>query len=328
MCWLTPLPIYVTMLSIIWHIFDGGGKRRSDLESTKQLKGIVAAMVTPFNADETLDEKGLRTVVRFLVERGVHGLFPAGSQGEFYVLTAGERCRVLETTLEAAEGKAFVVAHVGAMTTRETIDLAHHAETVGADAIAAVTPFFVSPSQEELYHHYAALALAVSLPVLAYNNPGRTGVNLLPETVARLAQDVPNFAGIKDSGGDVTQFAEYIRLCPPGFRAFMGRDSLVFAGLAHGAAGAVMATANVVPELAVSIYDAVTARDFVRGHELQRLLFPLRSAFKLGTFPVVIKEAMKMIGLPAGPTRRPVGPLSDKARARLRDLLEQVGATG
>ena len=294
----------------------------------KRFKGIVAAMVTPFNDDESLDEGGLCAVVRFLIERGVHGLFPAGSQGEFYALTADERRRVLEVTLEAAENRVFVMAHVGAMTTREAMALARHAESAGADALSAVTPFFVRPSQEELYRHYVALASAVGLPVLAYNNPGRTGVNLLPTTVVRLAHDVPNFVGIKDSSGDLTQFVEYIRLCPSGFQAFMGRDSLIFAGLAHGAAGAVAATANVVPELAVSIYDAVEARDFVRGHELQRLLLPLRQAFDLGSFPAVVKEAMQIIGLPAGPTRRPVGPLSEEARARLREVLEQVGATG
>lgn len=297
------------------------------MEDKKRLKGIVVAMVTPFNDDESLDEEGLRTVVRFLVGRGVHGLFPAGSQGEFYALTVDERRRVLEITIEAAGGQAFVLAHVGAVTTREAVALARHAEAAGADALSAITPFFVEPSPEELYCYYVELALAVSLPVLAYNNPGRTGVNLLPATVARVAGEALNFAGIKDSSGDLTQFAEYIRLCPPGFQAFMGCDSLVFAGLAHGAVGAVMATANVVPELAVSIYDAVAARDYARAHELQRLLAPLRLAFGLGSFPVMIKEAMQMIGLPAGPARRPVGPLSDEARARLREVLRQVGAT-
>jgi 4-hydroxy-tetrahydrodipicolinate synthase len=298
------------------------------LKRGKRLEGIVVAMVTPFNDDESLDEEGLCAVVRFLVERGVHGLFPAGSQGEFYALASDERRRVLEVTLEAAEDRVFVMAHAGAVTTRETMALARHAEAAGADALSAITPFFVKPSQEELYRHYVTLASAVGLPVLAYNNPGRTGVNLQPATAARIAGDAPNFVGIKDSGGDLAQFAEYIRRCPPSFRAFMGRDSLVFAGLAHGAAGAVTATANVVPELAVSIYDAVAARDFARGRELQRLLSPLRLAFDLGSFPVVVKEAMHMIGLPAGPTRRPVEPLSHEARARLREVLEKVGATG
>ncbi len=296
------------------------------MQSKKRIEGIIVAVVTPFNDDESLDEAGLRAVVRFLVERGVHGLLPAGSQGEFYALTADERRRVLEVTLEAAEGRTLVMAHVGATTTQESIALARHAEAAGADAIAAITPFFVKPSPDELYRHYMTLASAVSLPLLAYNNPDLTGVNLLPATAARLARDAINFVGLKDTSGDVSQFAEYVRLCPSGFRAFIGRDMLIFAGLAQGGAGAVSASANVVPELVVGIYDAVAAHDFVRGRELQRLLAPLRLAFELGTFPVVIKEAMRLIGLPAGPTRRPVGPLGDEARARLRDVLEQVGA--
>jgi len=296
------------------------------MQSKKRIEGIIVAVITPFNDDESLDEAGLRAVVRFLVERGVHGLLPAGSQGEFYALTADERRRVLEVTLEAAGGRALVMAHVGAATTRESVALARHAQAAGADAIAAITPYFVKPSQDELYRHYMTLASAVSLPLLAYNNPNLTGVNLLPATAARLARDAINLIGLKDTSGDVSQFAEYVRLCPPGFRAFIGRDALIFAGLAQGGAGAVSASANVVPELVVGIYDAVAAHDFVRGRELQRLLAPLRLAFELGTFPVVIKEAMRLIGLPAGPARRPVGPLSDEARVRLRDVLEQVGA--
>ena len=298
------------------------------MERAKRLEGIVAAMVTPFDDDGTLNEEGLRAVVRFLIERGIHGLFPAGGQGEFYALTEDERRRVLDVTLDAAESKVFVVAHVGAPTTRQAIALARHAEAAGADAASAITPFFVRPSQEELYQHYMALASAVNLPVLAYNNPDRTGVNMLPVTTARIARDAPNFVGVKDSSGDLSQFAEYVRLCPPGFRAFMGRDTLIFAGLAHGGAGAVAASANVVPELLVSIYHAVSARDFVRGRELQRLLSPLRAAFELGTFPVVIKEAMQLIGLPAGLPRQPVAPLSSEVRERLREVLDQVGAIG
>jgi 4-hydroxy-tetrahydrodipicolinate synthase len=314
------------MPEFTWYLIVA--ERRLRVGEGKPLEGIVAAMVTPFNDDESLNESGLRMVVRFLVERGVQGLFPAGSQGEFYALTADERRRVLDITLEAAENRVFVMAHVGAITTREAVALARQAEAAGADAVSAITPFFIVPSQDELYRHYMDLTAAVSLPVLGYNNPARTGVNLLPATAARLARDAPNFAGVKDSGGDLTQFAEYIRLCPPDFRAFMGRDSLIFAGLAHGAAGAVAASANVVPELVVSIYDAAWARDFSRARELQRLLSPLRLAFDLGTFPVVVKEAMQVIGLPAGPTRGPVGVLGYKAREKLREVLEQVGAIG
>lgn len=293
---------------------------------SKPIAGIVVAMITPFNADESLDEEGLRTVVRFLVERGVHGLFPGGSQGEFYALTTAERQRVLEVTLEAAGDKALVVAHVGAITTREAITLARHAEAVGADAAAAITPFFVRPSQEELYRHYADLASAVSLPILAYDNPGRTSVDVMPATAARLARDVANFVGIKDSSGDLTRFAEHLRLCPPGFRVLVGRDSLIYAALVHGGVGAVTATANVVPDLAVGIYEAVADGDLDRARALQRRLAPVRTAFGLGTFPMVVKEAMQMIGLPAGPARAPVGPLSDGARTQLREVLQAAGA--
>jgi 4-hydroxy-tetrahydrodipicolinate synthase len=282
-------------------------------------------MVTPFNEDESLDEGALREVVRYLLGKGVHGLFPGGSQGEFFSLSFEERCRVLEITLDEAQGKAFVVAHTGAVTTREAVALTQHAESAGADAAAAMTPFFLRPSPAELYQYYSDLAAATQLPVLAYNNPGRTGVDLLPATAARIARDVPNFLGIKDSSGDLTQLAEYMRLCPSSFRAFIGRDSLIFGALMYGAAGAVAATANVASELAVGIYDAVQTGDLEEARRLQRKLAPVRMAFGLGTFPVVVKEAMGMIGLPVGPARSPVGPMSDESRAKLRAALRQAG---
>jgi len=291
----------------------------------ERLKGIVVAMVTPFHDDESLDEEGLRRIVRYLIGKGVHGLFPGGSQGEFFALTTDERRRVLEVTLDEAAGEAFVVAHVGAVTTREAVALTRHAEAAGADAMAAMTPYFIKPSQDELRSYFAELCAATRLPVLAYNNPGRTGVDLPPAMVARIARDVPNFIGIKDSSGDLTQLAEFIRLCPDNFRAFIGRDSLISGALMYGAAGAVAATANVVPALAVGIYDAVMAGNLEQARQLQRQLAPVRIAFGLGTFPVVVKEAMGMIGLPVGPARSPVGPLSEAARASLRQALEQAG---
>jgi len=282
-------------------------------------------MVTPFNEDETLDEGALRAVVRFLIGQKVHGLFPGGSQGEFFSLDSEERRRVLEITVDEANGEAFVVAHTGAITTREAVALTEHAESVGADAVAAMTPFFLKPSQDELCQYYADLAASTSLPVLAYNNPGRTGVDLPPATVARIAKQVHNFIGIKDSSGDLTQLAECIRLCPLDFRAFIGRDSLIYGALMYGAAGAVAATANVAAPLAVGIYDAVQAGNLDLARELQLKLAPVRMAFGLGTFPVVIKEAMGMIGLPVGPARAPVGPMSEQARIQLHEALDQAG---
>ncbi|HUT20461.1 MAG TPA: 4-hydroxy-tetrahydrodipicolinate synthase [Anaerolineae bacterium] len=292
---------------------------------SRELKGIIVAMITPMNEDESVDVAGLQAVTRYLIGHGVHGLFPGGSQGEFFALTTDERQRILEATLEAAAGEVFIVAHVGAVTTREARTLARHAEQAGADAVAACTPYFVKPSQEELYEYYRSICAAVSLPVLAYDNVGRTGVPLPPSLVARIARATPNFAGIKDSSGDLTQLAEHIRLCPPGFRVFVGRDSLIYAALLHGGVGAVTATANVVPDLAVGIYDAVCCGDLERARELQQKLLPVRLAFGLGTFPVVVKEAMRLIGQPAGPARDPVGPMSDQARAELSAVLKEAG---
>ncbi|MBN1642675.1 MAG: 4-hydroxy-tetrahydrodipicolinate synthase [Anaerolineae bacterium] len=291
----------------------------------KALEGIIVAMITPMRDDESIDEQGLRGVTRYLIRHGVHGLFPGGSQGEFFSLTQGERERVLETTLDAAAGDVPVVGHVGAVTTREAVALARHAARAGADAVAACTPYFVRPSVDELYRYFAEISAAVDLPVLAYDNVGRTGVPIPPALVARLARDVPNFSGIKDSSGDLTQLTEHMRQCPPGFGVFVGRDSLIYAALLHGGAGAVTATANVVPDLAVGIYEAVRAGDLERARALQEKLLPVRLAFGLATFPVVVKEAMAMIGQPAGPARQPVGAMSGEARETLREVLREAG---
>ncbi|MBN1137146.1 MAG: 4-hydroxy-tetrahydrodipicolinate synthase [Anaerolineae bacterium] len=296
-----------------------------DNELGSALAGIVVAMITPFNQDESLDLGGVRAVARYLVDQGVHGLFPGGSQGEFYALTGEERKQLLEATIDAVAGDVFVVAHAGAITTREAVDLARHAEAAGAAAVAAVTPFFVKPAQDELFQYFADICAATRLPVLAYDNVGRTNVPLATATIARLAHEIDNFIGIKDSSGDLTQLAEHLRLCPPGFRAFVGRDSLIYGALLYGAAGAVAATANVLPRLAVGIYEAVRAGELGKARELQRKLAPLRTAFGLGTFPVVVKEAMHLLGLPAGPARRPVGPLTEAMRAQLTSVLEQAG---
>ena len=291
----------------------------------KELAGIIVAMITPMNDDESIDEEGLGTVSRYLIGQGVHGLFPGGSQGEFFALNTGERQRVLEVTVEAAAGEVFVVGHAGAVTTREAVVLARHAERAGADAIAACTPYFVKPSPDELYRYYMDICSATSLPVVAYDNVGRTGVPLPPKLVARIARDATNFVGIKDSSGDLTQLTEHIRLCPPEFRVFVGRDSLIYATLLHGGAGAVTATANVVAGLAVGVYDAVQAGDLERAKELQQKILPVRLAFGLGTFPVVVKEAMHMIGQPAGPARSPVAPMSSDARTQLREVSDNAG---
>lgn len=286
--------------------------------------GIVPAMVTPFHADEQLNESALATLVNRLIGDGVHGVFVLGSQGEFYALDAAEKQRAIEVTVEAAAGRVPVYAGTGASTTRDAISLTQMAEHAGADAVSVLTPVFITPSQDELYDHYRAIAASTRLPVLLYSNPSRTGIHISVALATRLAQ-LDNVVGIKDSSGDLSTTAAFIAAAPPSFKVFAGRDTLVFATVLYGGAGAVAASGNVAARQLVRIYDACKAGDMELARTAQAALAPLRDAFSLGTFPAVIKEALLMTGLDAGPCRRPVGPLSNEARGRLRQVLGDLG---
>ena len=289
-----------------------------------KIHGIIPAMVTPFHDDEALNEDALRQLVNHLIAGGVHGLFPTGSQGEFYALTADEKQRVWEIVVDEAAGRVPVYAGTGAITTREVIALNKRAERAGIQAVSVLTPMFINPTQDELYRHYSAIADATTLPVLLYNNPGRTGVRLSADLVARLAEH-PNIAGVKDSSGDLSLTLEYLRRTDRnGFAALMGRDTLIYAGLLHGVAGAIAATANVAPALVVAIYEAFIAGDLDRALAAQNALAPLRQAFALGTFPAVAKYALALLGIPAGPARGPVGALSPENHEKLRQILEMI----
>ena len=214
----------------------------------RELRGVIPAVITPFTADEQVDEPAFRKVLNLMVDHGVHGLFPVGTGGEFSALTLDEKKRLTDVAVKEVAGRAFVMPNVGAITTAESVVLARHAEAVGCDAVSAVTPFFLKPSQDELFEHYRTICAAVKLPVLAYNIPERTGgVALSVATVARLAREVPNFAGIKDSTGDLSNSVEFLQATPSGFRVFMGRDTLIFGALLYGCAGAVAATAPAHP---------------------------------------------------------------------------------
>ncbi|MFO7917507.1 MAG: 4-hydroxy-tetrahydrodipicolinate synthase [Anaerolineae bacterium] len=292
---------------------------------SKEIKGIVVPVVTPFNEDESLDESSLRQVVNYLLDNGVHGLFTSGSQGESFALTSGEKKRIMDIVIDENDGRAFVMAGTGAVTTKESIELTRYAEDAGMDAVSVITPYFIKPSDEELREHFLAIANAVEIPVLAYNNPGRTDVPLSAELMAAVANEAENFIGIKDSSGDLTNTMQYIAECPPTFRTFMGRDTLIYAALCYGCVGAVAASANVAPDLAVGIYEAYMAGDHELALERQRALAPLRYAFGLGSFPVVVKDAMELIGVPAGPCRAPIKSLEGEAREELVAVLRNLG---
>jgi 4-hydroxy-tetrahydrodipicolinate synthase len=286
--------------------------------------GTMPAMVTPFTDKEQLDEAALRRLVNYLIMGGAHGLFAIGSQGEAYALSLHEKQRILEIVVEEVNGRVPVYAGTGAVTTSETIALTTMAEKIGASAASVITPYFITPSPDELHQHYAAIARATRLPILLYTNPARTGVSMSAALVARLSK-IENIVGIKDSSGDLTLTTEYIRHTSQDFAVLMGRDTLIFAGLLSGASGAIAATANVVPGLVAEIYNAHQAGDWAKARAAQSRLAPLRVAFEMGTFPVVIKEALALMGICSARAKSPVGPLAESKRAELKKVLEQLG---
>lgn len=288
-----------------------------------QPSGIIPAMVTPLTKDDKLNEPALRRLTNFLIDNGVHGVFATGSQGEFWAFSAEEKQRVWEIVVEETNGRVPVYAGTAAVTTREAIALTQAAEHAGVNAVSVLTPYFINPNSEELYEHFRAIASATKLPVLMYTNPDRTGVKMPSGLVARLAQ-VDNIVGMKDSSGDLTLAQEYLNTTPPDFSLVMGRDTLIFAGLLHGAKGAIAATANVVPALVVRIYERLKNGDIEGALKAQEDLAPLRLAFTWGTFPVVIKEALDLIGMQGGPCRAPVGAMSQAQRERLTNLLKEL----
>ena len=290
-----------------------------------ELKGIITPVITVFDQDENIDEGGFRTIINHLVEHGTSGIFTAGGQGEGHSLTADEKHRLLDIALETVNGRVPVLAGTGGMTTRGVIELTRAAKAAGADAATVITPYYISPTQDEMYRHYCDIMDAVDIPVLIYNNPWRTHLNILPETVARLCEYSRNMAGIKDSSGDLAMTIQYKKLCPDYFRVFIGRDQLIYAALCCGLDGAVAATSNAAIDIVVGIYTEYVSGNHAKSMELQDKLIPLREFFSQGTFPVTVKEAMMLQGLPSGPCRRPVGPISEEKREILRGILRNMG---
>ena len=289
-------------------------------------EGIIPAVITPLTRDGKFNEKAMRKLLNYLIDSGVHGLFVVGTTGEFYGLTPEEKRDIFRIAMDETKGKVPVYAGTNGITTRETVMLTQIAEECKVDAVSVLTPMFVSPTQDQLVKHYHTIAENTSLPVVLYNNPAKTSVNLAPATVARLAE-VPNIVGIKDSSGDLTVTAEYIRLTQQtdNFSVLMGRDTLIYGGLCYGATGSIASCANVAPVLCVEIYEKFIAGDLQGSLKAQFRLAPLRIAFTLGTFPAVIKESLNLMGFEAGPCMDPAGPMTSDERAKLRKVLVDMG---
>jgi 4-hydroxy-tetrahydrodipicolinate synthase len=285
-------------------------------------QGSIVALVTPFR-NGLVDEATLRELVEFHVRNGTDAIVPCGTTGESPTLSHEEHRRVVDVVIEAARGRIPVVAGTGSNCTREAIELTQHAKASGAAGALLVNPYYNKPTQEGLYRHFGAIADAVDIPIIVYNIPGRTGVNVETETMARLARDCKNIVGVKEASGSLDQMTQVVLACGPDFAVLSGDDNLTLPLMALGGRGVISVIANIVPKETAEMTHAALDGDWKRARELHLRLFPLARAAFIETNPIPIKEAMAMAGLIEPEFRLPMCRMSDANRERLRAVLRQ-----
>lgn len=267
--------------------------------------GVISAMVTPMNRDESINERELRNQVRRQIAAGVHGLFVFGTNGEFYALSEAEKLRVLEITVEENNGRLPVYAGTGCPSTIDTIRLSRECEKIGADVLSVITPYFATLSQKELIEHFKALADSVAVPIVLYNIPARTNVAITPDTVQKLSA-VPGIAGIKDSSGNFDNILQYIeRTADSDFAIMSGNDSLLLWTLQAGGRGGVCGIANLFPRTMASIYELWLKGDFAAAKRAQDSIRAIRDCFRFGNPNSIVKMSANLLGYPVGPCRKP-----------------------
>ena len=276
--------------------------------NTDFMKGVVVPILTVIDADEKIDETGMRAQVDYVIEGGVSGILAFGSNGEFYMVEEDEMERGLRIMVDQAAGRVPVYFGIGAVSTQKCCRLARMAVQNGAAAVSVLQPMFLKPTYEELYQHFKTIAESVpEMPVLLYNNPGRVGYTLSAKLVDTLAHEVPNIVGMKDTSGDITQTEEFIRRTRDvGFKVFGGKDTLLYASLCHGAVGGVCTAANFMPELITDVYNKFAAGDLSGSLEAQFKLNPVRLSMDAASFPVEAKDMANLRGRtgPPCPHRR------------------------
>ncbi len=294
---------------------------------TSVMKGIIVPILTPIDKDELIDEAVLRRMVDHVIQGGVHGILAFGSNGEFYCVEEDEAQRGLRIILDQAAGRVPVYCSVGAISTKKCIRMAKMAAAAGAAGVSVLQPMFVKPTEEELYRHFRSIAEAIpETPVLLYNNPARTGYGITPKLALRLAADVENIVGAKDSSGDMTVTCEYIRLTRGmDFKVFGGKDTLIYSAIAAGAAGCVATTANMFPQLVCSIYNLYAAGDIQGSLDAQYRLTPVRLTMDMATFPVGTKDLANLMGLEVGSPYLPTQDSPESLKEVMRQAMKGSG---
>ena len=283
--------------------------------------GAMTALVTPFR-DGEVDARALEALVEAQIAGGINALVPCGSTGEAATLTHEEHLAVVRAVVRAARGRVPVIAGTGSNSTAEAIRLTRGAEEAGADAALLISPYYNRPTQDGIYRHYAAVADATGLPLILYNIPGRTGSNITPDTIARLAR-LPNIAGVKEASGNLAQVLEIIDESGADFGIYSGDDILTLPTMAAGGHGVIAVGANLMPRAYAELTDALLAGDLERARMQNHRLLPLMMALTLEVNPIPVKTALAMMGQCADEFRLPLTPMSPGARVRLEDVLRE-----
>lgn len=293
------------------------------------LKGIIPPIITPMNEDESINAGELRNQVNRLIGAGVHGLFPFGTNGESYILNEQEKEQVLSVVVEENAGRVPVYAGTGCVGTKDTIRMSQMAESLGADVLSVITPWFAKASDEELYDHYCAVAKAVKIPVVLYNIPARTGNSLSPALVKRLSQ-VENIAGVKDSGGNFDNMLQYLEKTRENkdFAVLSGNDSLILWNLIAGGSGGIAGCANVYPETMTAIYERFVAGDLEGARKAQDSIRSFRDCFKYGNPNTIVKTAVAMLGYPVGKCRAPFNQIPPQGIEAIQKVLDENRGLG
>ena len=286
-------------------------------------KGVFPAIITPFLKDESLDEEGLKRNIEYLSKTGIAGIVPCGTTGESATLTFDEHKRVVEIAVEAS--KVPVIAGTGSNNTREALELTRHAAKAGADAALLITPYYNKPNDRGMYEHFKNIAEKSDIPIVLYNVPKRTGIDLKPELVAKLSQ-IKNIVAIKEASGSLSQQSQIIEQTRgSGFVLLSGDDDLTLPTMALGGQGVVSVVANVAPRKTVAMVDALLKGDYEKARALHYELAPLVRAMFLETNPIPVKTAHKYLGLANGPLRLPLGEMAPEKEATLKEIVERLG---
>lgn len=288
-------------------------------------KGSIPALVTPFDEAGAVDEDAFRKHVEWQIAEGSNGLVPVGTTGESPTLSHDEHKRLIEICVEVADKRVPVIAGAGSNSTHEAVDFAVHAEKAGADALLVVTPYYNKPGQAGLYEHYAAIARSVSLPIFIYNIPGRSVIDMLPATMARLHRDFPQIVGVKDATAKVDRVSEQRAACGPDFIQLSGEDASALGFNAHGGTGCISVTANVAPRLCAHFQQATLDGNYPAALEIQDRLMPLHKALFIEPNPGGAKYALSQLGRMKNVQRLPLVPVAEQTRELLDAALRHAG---